>query len=190
MPRGPRGDLGRGGGMRRDAGRRPPIDPQEAAAWFAGRLPDDWFVEPPRIELDRDEIVVIGRLAPPSAVPEGPDAARVAAGARIGGFREDSRQYRMRIADEAQARWERIVSWGAVCGEVDVLFTHASVPVMTRLRIDQRKVLDTLVDSGVAASRSEALAWCVHQVGQHQSEWIDRLRDAITEVERIRSEGP
>ena len=180
--------------MRREMGRRdtrrPPFDQEEATAWFAGRIPDDWFVEVPRVEFDRDEILVVGRLSLPGAVPEGPDASRVAAGARITGFREDSRQYRMRIADEAQARWERVVSWGAACGEVETVFTRAAVPVMTRLLIEQRKLLDTLVDSGVASSRSEALAWCVQQVGQHQSEWIDRLRDAMTEVERIRSEGP
>ncbi len=182
--------MAKGDTAKRDMARRPAIDTSEAAAWFAGRIPDDWFVEVPRVEFDRDEVLVVGRLSPPGSVPEGEDAARVAAGARITGFREDTRQYRMRIADEAQARWQRVVSWGAVCGEVEAVFTHAAVPVMTRLRLDQRKVLDVLVDSGVAASRSEALAWCVHQVGQHQSEWIDRLRDAMTEVERIRSEGP
>ena len=167
----------------------PPLSPEEAAAWFAGRIPDDWFVGPPRVTLDRDEILVVGRLAEPEA-PEGDDAARVAATARISGFREDTRQYRMRMADEAQARWHRAVSWGAECGDVDAVFTHASVPVMTRLKLDQRAVLDTLIDAGVASSRSEALAWCVEQVNQHQSEWMDRLRDAMTEVERIRSEGP
>ncbi len=169
---------------------RPAFDTQEATAWFAGRIPDDWFVEVPQVTFDRDEILVVGRLSPPGTVPEGEDAARVAAAARITGFREDTRQYRMRIADEAQARWQRVVSWGAACGEMEAVFTSASVPVMTRLRIDERKVLDTLVDAGVASSRSEALAWCVNQVNQHQSEWIGRLRDAMTEVERIRSEGP
>jgi len=177
--------MGRGG-----AARRPPLDPDEATAWFAGRIPDDWFTEVPRVIFDRDEILVVGRLSLPGTMPEGPDAARVAAGARITGFREDTRQYRMRIAEEAQARWQRVVSWGAACGDVEAVFTHASVPVMSRLRLEERKVLDTLVDAGVAGSRSDALAWCVNQVLAHQGEWIDRLRDAMTEVERIRAEGP
>jgi hypothetical protein len=185
-----RGEMGRGRGGRRESAQRPPFDPDQATAWFAGRLPDDWFVEVPEVTYDRDEILVMGRLSLPGSVPEGPDAARVAASARIAGFREDTRQYRMRIAEEAMAQWERVVSWGAMCGDVETVFTRASVPVMTRLLLDQRKLLDTLVDSGVASSRSEALAWCVQQVGEHQSEWIDRLRDAMTEVERIRSEGP
>jgi hypothetical protein len=73
---------------------------------------------------------------------------------------------------------------------VEAVFTHASVPVMSRLRLEERKVLDTLVDAGVAGSRSDALAWCVNQVLAHQGEWIDRLRGAMTEVERIRAEGP
>ena len=170
--------------------KRPACDDAECAAWFAGRIPDDWFHEPVVVRSDRDEILVTGRLATPGAVPEGDDALRQAAEARIAGFREDSRLHRMRIAEAAQARWGRIVSWGAACGPIEVRFTTASVPVMTRLGFDHRQVLDTLIDSGVVRSRSEGLAWCVHQVSAHQSEWIDRLRDAMSEVERVRNEGP
>ena len=61
---------------------------------------------------------------------------------------------------------------------------------MTRLRQSERQVLDTLVDSGVARSRSEALAWCVRLVGQHSDEWLSGLRGALSEVERLRAEGP
>ena len=43
---------------------------------------------------------------------------------------------------------------------------------MTRLRQPQRMVLDTLVDAGVARSRSDALAWCVRLVGQHEDDWL------------------
>lgn len=77
-----------------------------------------------------------------------------------------------------------------MCGDVEEVFTNASVPVMTRLRFEDRQVLDTLIDTGVARSRSEAMAWCVGQVGKHQGEWIERLREAMTEVERIRAQGP
>lgn len=168
---------------------RPACDPDDTAAWFAGRIPDAWFAGAPRVQVDRDEIVVIGTLTEPADV-DGDDAMRIAAAARIEAFREDTRAARMKIADAAQHRWRRAVSWGATCGPVDEIFTNASVPVMTRLRFDDRRVLDTLIDAGVARSRSEALAWCVKQVGDHQSEWMDRLRDAMTEVERIRAEGP
>ncbi len=169
---------------------RPPCDEIETAAWFAGRVPDDWFPEPVRVMADRDEILVFGTVAIPSATPEGEDAVKVAAEARLSAFREETRLQRMKIAEAAQARWGRTVSWVASCGPVEIRFTTASVPVMTRLRFDQRRVLDTLIDSGVVRSRSEGLAWCVHQVGQHQAEWIDRLKEAMSEVERIRSEGP
>ena len=171
-------------------GERPACDEIETAAWFAGRIPDEWFPEPVRVRADRDEILVFGTLAPPTSAPAGDEAAKTAATARISGFREDTRLQRMKIAEAAQARWGRTVSWVAVCGPVEMRFTTASVPVMTRLRFEQRQILDTLIDSGVARSRSEALAWCVHQVGNHQSEWIDRLKEAMSEVERIRSEGP
>lgn len=169
---------------------RPVCDEVETAAWFAGRIPDEWFPEPVQVNADRDEILVLCTLGTPSGVPDGEDAARVAATARISGFREETRLQRMKIAEAAQARWGRSVSWVAVCGPVEIRFTTASVPVMTRLRFDQRRILDTLIDSGVVRSRSEGLAWCVHQVGEHQSEWIDRLKEAMSEVERIRGEGP
>ena len=57
-------------------------------------------------------------------------------------------------------------------------------------RTTARRVLDTLIDAGVARSRSEALAWCVRLVARHQGEWIDSLREALVHVEKVRSEGP
>jgi hypothetical protein len=61
---------------------------------------------------------------------------------------------------------------------------------MTRLRQPERQVLDTLVDAGVARSRSEALAWCVKLVGQHTEDWLTELRDAMTTVDELRRRGP
>ena len=61
---------------------------------------------------------------------------------------------------------------------------------MTRLRQPERQVLDTLVDAGVARSRSEALAWCVKLVGEHTNDWLGELRDAMTKVEDLRRQGP
>jgi hypothetical protein len=164
---------------------------EDVTAWFAGRLPDGWFTDPPEVTVDRDEIMVVGRLGQ-AAVEDGSteDARRVADIARIEGFREDTRGQRMRIADDAERLWGRKVSWGAKCGEVDAAFTTQSVPVMTRLRMPERQVLDTLIDAGVARSRSEALAWCVRLVGKHQAEWIDQLRDAMETVQKVRDEGP
>jgi hypothetical protein len=100
----------------------------------------------------------------------------------------------MRIADEAQDKYGRKVSWGVEIGADDkverILFTHIAVPVMTRLRQQERQVLDTLVDAGVARSRSDALAWSVKLVGEHTDEWLTKLRDAMKNVEDLRSEGP
>ena len=50
---------------------------------------------------------------------------------------------------------------------------------MTRLRMAERRVLDTLVEAGVARSRSHALAWCVRLVGEKQEEWLGDLREAL-----------
>jgi hypothetical protein len=62
--------------------------------------------------------------------------------------------------------------------------------VMTRLRQAERQVLDTLVDSGVARSRSEALAWCVRLVGEHADQWLTDLRTAMGSVDELRQRGP
>ncbi|MET0894786.1 MAG: hypothetical protein ABWY80_02930 [Acidimicrobiia bacterium] len=164
-------------------------------AWFAGRLPDGWFTGPPEVAHDREEILVVGTLADPAIKSDGgadaDDAARgTARAARIQGFREDTRALRMRIADEAEARFGRKVAWGARCGDELEVFTSLSVPVMTRLRMSDRRVLDTLVDSGVARSRSHALAWCVRLVSEHEGDWIDELREALVHVEKVRAEGP
>jgi hypothetical protein len=164
---------------------------EELRGWFAGRLPGDWFVGPAEVGADREEILVVGTLADPE-LPEGstPEAAAAARVSRIDGFREDTRERRMRIAQEAQHRFGRRVSWGAQCGDVRRLYTTVSVPAMTRLRMAERRVLDTLVDAGVARSRSHALAWCVRLVAERQDEWLRDLREALTAVERVRGEGP
>ena len=184
-------DVRRG---RRRAAAPPPSGPEQErliGAWFAGRVPDTWFEDGPTIEIDGDEIQVVGALAPPQlADGAGADEVRVAEQARISGFREESRGARMRIADEAQPAFRRSVSWGAVCGDSKVLFTTAGVPVMTRLRMGDRRVLDTLIDAGVARSRSEALAWCVRLVAEHEAEWIRELRDAMAAVTEVRNRGP
>ncbi len=164
---------------------------EQVQGWFAGRLPNDWFTEAPKVQIDRDEVLVVGTLGEPELPADATEeAARAAVGARIDGFREDTRGQRMRIADEAERRFGRKVSWGAAVGDTKVLFTTLSVPAMTRLRMPERKVLDTLVEAGVARSRSHALAWCVRLVAERQDEWLADLREALKQVEQVRGEGP
>jgi hypothetical protein len=182
-------------------------------------LPSDWFGGTPIIEIDRDEIVVIGTLRSPENEPadapaasagpsvvaqaaaSGPDAPadaeqptaevpRATQEGQVARFRESTRPARMQIAQEAQARFGRTVSWGVQLGQDRVLFTHQAVPVMTRLRQPERKVLDTLVDAGVARSRSDALAWTVKLAGKHAEEWLEELRTAMSKVDGLRAEGP
>lgn len=159
--------------------------------WFAGRLPADWFAGAPDVTYDRDEILVIGTLAEPQLPSDATGETKTAAlASRIAGFREDTRERRMQIADEAERRFGRKVSWGARCGDQLHLFTTLSIPAMTRLRMPERKVLDTLVDAGVARSRSHALAWCVRLVAERQEDWLKDLRQALEQVEQVRAEGP
>jgi hypothetical protein len=167
------------------------------SAWLSGRLPDEWFVEAPEVSVDKDEIVIVGRIPAPDATPaeetphnETETETRAAERGRIQRWREDTRAARIRIAQEAERQFDRKVAWGAACGETRVLFTHLSVPVMTRLRQPERQVLDTLVEAGVARSRSDALAWSVRLVAQHEADWIEQLRDALVAVQEARQAGP
>jgi len=157
----------------------------EIQAWFTGRLPDEWYSTSAEVTVDREEITVIGTLAE----PESADADAAAEG-RIKRFREDTRARRIEIASEAERKFGRKVSWGTRCGGVTEMFTTLSVPVMTRLRQSERRVLDTLVDAGVARSRSDALAWCVRLTGEHADTWLAELRDALRRVEEVREQGP
>jgi hypothetical protein len=158
--------------------------------WFSGRMPSDWFTAPPEIKVDREEITIVGGLSAPLTAEATPAERAAAAEGRSRRFREETRQLRIEIAREAEHKFGRKVSWGVTCAEYRVMFTTFSVPVMTRLRQSERLVLDTLVDAGVARSRSDALAWCVRLVGEHQDSWLADLRGALQKVEQVRSEGP
>src|SRR5216684_117614 len=113
---------------------------EDIGAWFAGRLPKTWFTGPPEVTSDGEEVLVIGNL--PDVELAGGTAPEARAAARV-------------------ARIDR-------CGDETRVFTTLSLPVMTRLRMPERAILDTLVAGGVARSRSDALAWCVRLVGMHQ----------------------
>lgn len=142
--------------------------------WFAARVPDGWFVGAVEVVADRDEILVIG--------PLGDTGPRV--------FREATRDDRVAIAQAAEAAFDRKVSWAVRVDDEVVRFTSLSVPVMTRLRVEERHVLDELIAGGIAKSRSEALAWCVRFVGANEGEWLTELRAAAQQLAEVRGRGP
>ena len=166
---------------------------QKVQGWFSGRLPEAWTGEPVQVTVDREEITVVLTVADVAAGESEVEQAEARAG-RASAFREETRDARIKIAREAEHRYQRKVSWGIRVGQGESsheeLWTHVSAPVMTRLRQQNRLVLDTLVDAGVARSRSEALAWCVRLVGQHEEDWLGELRDAMASVADVRSKGP
>ena len=179
----PQARQSRRGGRRRDRGAAaPPLAADQVIAWFAAELPDGWFAGTPTIHHDADEILVIGDLGAPGA--------GLSHEQQIGAFREATREQRMSIADQAEAQFQRKISWGVGCGDHEVRFTTVNAPAMTRLQLEERRVLDTLIDGGIARSRSEALAWCVHLVGRHEHDWIAELREAIDHVAEVRDRGP
>jgi len=166
---------------------------EKVQGWFAGRLPKEWTGEPAQVTVDREEITVVLTIEDVAVDGSEVEQAEARAG-RARAFREETRDARIEIAREAEHRYRRKVAWGVKVGQGDAqheeLWTHVAAPVMTRLRQPQRLVLDTLVEAGVARSRSEALAWCVRLVGQHEEEWLTELREAMTSVADVRSKGP
>jgi hypothetical protein len=167
-------------------------DPTEKLrGWFTGRLPAGLYDGPIDVTVDREEVTIVGPIAEPALADGASEVERAAATAgRIREFRERTRDQRIDVALEAEHTFGRKVSWGVRCGETTQLFTTLSVPVTTRLRQRERVLLDTLVDAGVARSRSDALAWCVRQVGQRAESWLADLRDAISKVAEVRDGGP
>ncbi len=147
---------------------------------------------PPEVTYDREEVLVLGSIAAPSLGGDVDEETRAAAvQSRIEAFREETRAAAHGASPmRPESSFGRKVAWAVECAGERVVFTSLSVPVMTRLRMQERAVLDTLVDASVARSRSDALAWCVRLVGQHQDEWIAKLRDALVEVNKVRAEGP
>ncbi|MFN2538886.1 MAG: hypothetical protein ABR549_12190 [Mycobacteriales bacterium] len=182
------GRPGRGPGGGRSGPRETAAPSAEGiAGFFAGRLPDAWGT--PELRVDRDEITVLVTIESPATKGSAADVAAAEQG-RISRWREETRDERVQIAREAEHRYARKVAWGATAGGTTALFTHLAVPVMTRLRQPERQVLDTLVDSGVARSRAEALAWCVKLVGEHADSWLAELRQAMEAVQKVRDQGP
>jgi hypothetical protein len=164
---------------------------EEIRGWFSGRLPEGLFEEVVDLQVDREEITVIGRIPEPEVAQDASEAERAATvQGRVAEFRERTRETRMGVAREAEHRFRRKVSWGVVCGDTRELFTHVAAPVMTRLRQPERQVLDLLVSGNVARSRSEALAWCVRLVQQHSEEWLAELREALVHVDEVRRRSP
>jgi hypothetical protein len=158
----------------------PDLDSTTLAAWFDDTIPIGWFHGSATIRYDADEILITGDLGPPGA---GLNHEQ-----QISAYREATREQRMTIADDAEGNFRRKVSWGVSCGDTEVRFTTVNAPAMTRLRLEERQVLDTLIDGGIARSRSEALAWCVRLVGEHEDDWIRELRGAIARVDEVRNQ--
>lgn len=161
----------------------------EVKGWLEGRLPKDWYSGAPEVRMDQDEIWVVGSLADVQA-SGGAEAQSAAREGAIQRFRETTREERMKIADEARQRFGKNLAWGAKVGDQSAMFTHLAIPVMTRLRLPERELLDTLVRAGVARSRSHALAWCVRLVEKNEASWVSELKDALSKVGDVRSQGP
>src|SRR5207247_10401259 len=66
--------------------------PEDASAWFAARIPAGWFVGPPEVVADGEEILVLATLAGVQPAEGTSKAASAAArAARIERFREETR---------------------------------------------------------------------------------------------------
>ncbi|HWQ16951.1 MAG TPA: hypothetical protein VNL13_03855 [Sulfolobales archaeon] len=65
----------------------------------------------------------------------------------------------------------------------------ASTTVLSvRIRDDDLKVIDSLVDSGVFRSRSEAVAFFTHKGIECSKDWIERTKDKIEKIKQLQDE--
>lgn len=72
-----------------------------------------WFTGAPEVVVDRDEVVVVGALDAPELPAEVAASDRTAAEqGRVQRFREQTREQRMHLADEAEDRLGRKVARG------------------------------------------------------------------------------
>ncbi|HEX3540736.1 MAG TPA: hypothetical protein VHT75_09880 [Acidimicrobiales bacterium] len=147
----------------------------DVSAWFAERLPAAWLGRPAEVELDREEVLVLLPLA---------------ADVDPGTFRDATRDRRIELARQAEDRFGVKVSWGTVKDGHRRLFTTLRSALTVPVGMPERQVLDALVDSGVAANRSEAVAWCIRLVGHHESDWLRDLRDAVAAAPPGRRDVP
>src|SRR5690348_13069656 len=88
--------------------------------WFAGRLPDGWFTGV-EVAVEDDQILVIGTL-PELNLGSTPEEKEGAAAGRIARFREETRGQRIGIAQEAEERFKKYVTWGAKLDSVTKRF--------------------------------------------------------------------
>ena len=175
----------------RPAGRIAAASTNEITGWVSGALPPDLYQGPPSIDVDVDEILVVGDVGAPE-VPEGLDAQGTTAAeqARIARFREETRDRRIAVARQAEARYGRPISWGATAGATTERFTSVHARIATRLGLDHRKVLDRLVAAGIAKSRGQALAWCVDLVQKNEEAWLTRLKEALDTLGQTAADSP
>jgi len=145
------------------------------SAWFAERLPSGWLAGPAEIDLDREEVLVVLPLTP---------------GSDTGDFRETTRAKRMQVAQQAEETFGLKVSWGTLVDGRRRLYTTLRAGVTVPLAMPERQILDGLVAAGVAADRSEAVAWCIRLVGHHESDWLRDLRDAVAAAPSGRRRDP
>lgn len=153
-----------------------PLDELKArvSGWLVERLPGSWLAGPVEVELDREEALVV--------LPIGSefDPAR---------FRDATRAKRIELARQAEEAFGLKISWGVTKDGRRRLYTIVRSPVTTPLALPERQVLDGLVSAGVASDRSEAVAWCVRLVGQHEADWLRDLRDGVAAGPPVRH-GP
>ena len=71
--------------------------------WFTGRLPGEWFTEPPEIVVDREEITIVGALPEPEGSAGSAEKSAAAEG-RIKRFREETRSKRIEMARDERTR--------------------------------------------------------------------------------------
>jgi hypothetical protein len=143
--------------------------------WFESRVPSEWRSGPVELEVDQEEAFVIL----PRGVAGDPSS-----------FRNETRESRIRLAQQAEEAFGVKVSWGVSRNGRRQMFTTARATVTVPLAMSERQVLEALVAAGVAQDRADAVAWCIRLVGQHEADWLQDLREALAAAPGAGRERP
>lgn len=162
------------------------MHPGDLPSWLQERLPAELCAAPPDVAVYDDEIVITLTAAEAPDAGAGGAERSGAERAAIARLREASRPLRMKLAREIQRTAGLPVAWALRVGASEMLFTSRTAPVMTRLDRREREVLDTLVATGIAETRSAALAYVVRAFAAEHAAWMEEARQALRGVEAVR----
>ncbi|MBV9230990.1 MAG: hypothetical protein JOZ18_16900 [Chloroflexi bacterium] len=154
--------------------------------WLLQQFPATIVSSDPEITVNEDELLIILHLNTDTLASEG-EARSQAESTLIEHYRHETRTLRIQLGRQIYRTYGFVVSWGMRAGETLQLFTNNNtVPVMTRLSGEERRVLDTLIAANIANTRSTALSYIVRTFAAEHQDWLREVQEASMHMAQLR----